>query len=201
MKSIQHKIIKKIGIVMTLSMTLGIGEYSFAAAIVQDVKPGGMGFGGWPNPRFEDAVKADSTRCADAKIDNLTGLMWQHNARNGGHTWHHLTNAATGAKTCGYTDWRLPDLGEMLSLVNYGSAGTPRDWLLGQGFFYDIPGDAYYWTSTANSQNSNQAWLVDIMNGSTRVHNKGSYEVATSPTTRYTFAWYVRGPKNPHLIL
>lgn len=69
--------------------------------------------------------------------DNVTGLMWERKAINGGlRDWNKLyTNygdnragdasaypaAVNATNLCGYADWRLPRPDELLSIVNYGS--------------------------------------------------------------------------------
>ena len=70
----------------------------------------------WPNPRF--------SMNDDCVLDNLTGLMWAKNANIPNQTlpWQDgldyikSLNAAGGL--CGYTDWRMPNSLELVSLVN-----------------------------------------------------------------------------------
>ena len=63
--------------------------------------------------------------------DNTTGLMWEKLSRDGGihdwaqsDTWYNAftTKIATlnsGGGFAGHTDWRLPNVNELRSLVNY----------------------------------------------------------------------------------
>jgi len=75
----------------------------------------------WPNPRFTDNGNGTVS-------DNLTGLIWLKNARCLGYmTWASALASANGlaSGSCGLTDgsaagdWRLPNINEMLSLVEY----------------------------------------------------------------------------------
>ena len=70
----------------------------------------------WPSPRF--AVSGDCV------TDNLTGLMWAKNGNmpNGTKTWQgalaYVASLNSRGGLCGYTDWRLPNVNELESLVN-----------------------------------------------------------------------------------
>ena len=76
----------------------------------------------WPAPRF--AVSGDCV------TDNLTGLIWAKNANlNGGpQTWDSAVDLAKGQTLCGRSDWRLPNVNELESLIS-ASASVPADWL------------------------------------------------------------------------
>ena len=72
----------------------------------------------WPSPRF--------TVAGDCVTDNLTGLMWAKNANlaNGTKTWQvaldYAASLNSGGGLGGCTDWRLPNLNELRSLINAG---------------------------------------------------------------------------------
>ncbi|KJU83647.1 secreted protein containing DUF1566, partial [Candidatus Magnetobacterium bavaricum] len=115
----------------------------------------------WPNPRFTD--NSDGT-----VTDNLTGLMWTKNANlpGGTKTWQqaldYVASMNSGAGTYGYTDWRLPNINELESLVNAGQTNHAT-WLNEQGF---INVQSYsYWTSTFNANYASfpfSGWAVEI---------------------------------------
>ena len=107
--------------------------------------------------------------------DNLTRLIWMKNASNVGavgfgvKTWADALSAANNLKSgdAGLTDgsqagdWRLPNLRELQSLVDYGSR-TPA-----------LPADhpftgvvmSHYWSSTAKFGNTFWAWGVYFDDG------------------------------------
>ena len=70
-------------------------------------------------PRFTDNEDGTVT-------DNLTELMWLQNANFAGEkkTWQealdYIEAMNNGGGTFGYNDWRLPDINEIWSLVDYG---------------------------------------------------------------------------------
>ena len=139
-------------------------------------------------PTFQDNSDGTIT-------DTRTGLMWlQDGDCLGDGTWNQTSptvqervadlNAGTSAATCAnytatYTDWRLPTVKELASLMNY-SRPDIEAWLRTQGFT-DVQ-DAEYWTSTEYAPNTTHAWYVLVGNG---------YVYAGDATRTYS-AWAVR---------
>jgi hypothetical protein len=124
----------------------------------------------WPNPRFEigycDATgpcadqssDCDSNAVTDVVIDHLTGLMWPRLAKLGGQTyWIAAVGGSNYLTLCGYSDWRLPNINELESLMNAG-AGDASSWFLSQGFIGIYPNNM--WTSTTYAGDTTYAWKV-----------------------------------------
>ena len=126
----------------------------------------------WPNPRFTDNSNGTVT-------DNLTGLIWLQNANVFGvRTWAQaLTDCATlnsgeGGLTDGSAegDWRLPNVKELQSLIDYGrynpalcnAAGTGQ-WTAGDPFT-GVQSD-YYWSSSTGADYTALAWYVSLCYG------------------------------------
>jgi hypothetical protein len=99
----------------------------------------------WPTHRF--VVHGDCI------TDKLTGLMWPRNAALlGSGYWSsslasgsmqykiaqmNTNSTAPGYHLCGYSDWRLPNLNELRSLINYSAlrnGSSPAVWLNSNGF-------------------------------------------------------------------
>ncbi|MBF0539484.1 MAG: DUF1566 domain-containing protein [Nitrospirae bacterium] len=122
----------------------------------------------WPNPRF--------TSNGDQTItDNLTGLVWTKDANLAGtyKTWQqaldYVASMNSGAGTYGYTDWRLPNINELESLVHEGWA-NPSTWLNSQGFI-NVQSD-YYWSSASYAGNTSVAWIVYLNGGDVNASDK-----------------------------
>ncbi len=136
----------------------------------------------WPNPRFIDNGNG-------TVIDNLTGLIWLKNASCfGTQVW---ADALTSANTlnsgeCGLSDgsaegdWRLPNVREMQSLVDYRRVAPA---LPSAHPFTDVQSD-YYWTSTTYVDGVTSAWYVRLDVGivNSAAKSSGSY-----------YVWPVRG--------
>ncbi|MDO6459822.1 DUF1566 domain-containing protein [Granulosicoccaceae sp. 1_MG-2023] len=74
----------------------------------------------------------------DIIVDNVTGLMWQRcllglsgqDCATGQAeflSWPDALQAATDDRTGGYSDWRLPNIKELASLVEYACTGPAMD--------------------------------------------------------------------------
>jgi len=115
--------------------------------------------------------------------DNGTGLMWikDHNAIGtvGGYnfastfTWANalLAVAALNSNSyAGYTDWRLPNVKELQSIVNYGNwspaIGESTVGGSGTGAPFTNTQSNNYWSSTTYAYNTTLAWYVYFTFGS-----------------------------------
>lgn len=107
----------------------------------------------WPQPRFTD--HGDGT-----VSDHLTGLMWTQDADvpAGQSTWYAAMDFCSamnsGAGTYGYTDWRLPNMRELHSLVDYGQHTPP----LPAGHPFTNVNLIVYWSSSTHAVTTNSAW-------------------------------------------
>ncbi len=138
----------------------------------------------WPNPRFTD--NGDET-----VTDNLTGLMWTKNSnlpggvRNWADAVDYCTDMNAGAGTFGYTDWRLPNVKELQSLINYGNMYPAMP--VPTAPFTGVESGAEYWSSSTFDffvpYASDDSWWVDLRRG--RVDHR--------PKTDAYQVWPVRG--------
>ncbi len=128
----------------------------------------------WPDPRF--IVEGECV------TDKLTGLMWTRSANHGGRGWNDAIDYTNNLELCGYTDWRLPNVIELESLVNAGQADNAV-WLSSQGFV-GLP-LGMHWTSTARPQSSYDIWIIDMWSGMV-------FESSRNMPSGF-FVWPVRG--------
>ena len=147
-----------------------------------------------PTPRFADL--------GDGTIrDNLTGLIWLKKAdcAFAGRTWQQSLDDVVSLNTTGtmnghdcgdesnhgshQTDWRLPNLRELKSLVHYGffqpalsnPAGTAQAQcfppnVIDCPFSFSSPTIGLtYWSSTTRFAVPLTAWAVDLAEGNDRI--------------------------------
>lgn len=87
---------------------------------------------------------------ADSIADSLTGLKWQRLVSMEFHNWNAAKDYCKGLELAGASDWRLPTVIEITSIVDYS-----RIW---PAFNIDIfpdqfPSSRSYWTATAYPRN------------------------------------------------
>ena len=154
----------------------------------------------WPSPRFTDNGNGTVR-------DNLTGLIWLKNADceqfyegdtlgQNYRNWRAALNAANKLANgyCGLADgskagqWRLPNIKELHSLMDFGfdhpalpnTVGTGQ-WTEGDPFSGVL--SSSYWSSTTRPHFTNSAWFVDL---------DGGYVGLVGKTSTY-HVWPVRG--------
>ena len=138
------------------------------------------------NPRFTDNGNGTVT-------DNLTGLIWLQDAdcfgqREWSNALSDANTLASDSDTCTPDlsdgsvagDWRLPNVKELQSLIDYGEYGPA----LPSGHPFSGVLSTYYWSSTSNVYYPINAWYVNLNIGF--VHS--SY-----PKTNTYYVWPVRG--------
>jgi hypothetical protein len=92
--------------------------------------------------------------------DSLTGLIWSANDIGERHDWPGAHKAVAKLDLGGFTDWRLPTIKELLTLVDYDRSSPAID-----PIFSTCKAD-WYWTLTAlKSSPGDYAWYVDFGDG------------------------------------
>ncbi|WP_028325727.1 DUF1566 domain-containing protein [Desulfatirhabdium butyrativorans] len=92
--------------------------------------------------------------------DTSTGLMWQQETPDNTKNWEQALSYCENLTLGGHTDWRLPTIKELLSLVDY----SHRHPAINTAFF---PGTvaSYYWSSTTDAGYPYDAWVVNFDSG------------------------------------
>jgi len=111
---------------------------------------------------------ADPTGAGEVvTIDNVTGLMWASDGNAGGCNFGDLTNWssaidwAQNLTFAGYSDWRLPNIRELLSLVVEDARYYSEVPAINHIFF---PGTqrSLYLSSTTDPYETDYTWLCDF---------------------------------------
>ena len=132
-------------------------------------------------------VKTDDggLRDKDNKYEwgGITAIGRDHNDRQGNYydDWNPLVDAANtenGTGLCGYTDWRVPTLVELMSLSDYGHImrnGHSNGPSLDERYFPNTSTSPYFSaTPGVNDSSDSKAWIVQFSNTGTSVSNRHS---------------------------
>ncbi len=117
---------------------------------------------------FSSLVFADFTKNGDIVTDNKTGLQWQDNADASTTTkiWTDAINYCENLTLDGYSDWRLPNINELKSIVDRSKSNSA----IVDGFANFS--SSYYWSSTSNVGYEDYAWYVLFYHGSVSYYYK-----------------------------
>lgn len=126
----------------------------------------------WPMPNSQADVTAGApnleayTDNGDGTVtDNVTDLMWQQTGTTAAYPWASAVAYCQTLILHGRSDWRLPSIIELYSLVDVGRANPPTINVT----FFPAMAPNKFWSSTpeADSSTANQiAWAVDFLYGS-----------------------------------
>lgn len=115
-------------------------------------------------------MAGDYTDNNDGTItDNETGLMWMKSTMDVNEdgkidysdelTWQKALENCETLKYAGYSDWRLPSIEELRSIVDYSTYGPAID-----TDYFNVQ-SSYYWSSTTSADSTGYAWLVNFYYG------------------------------------
>lgn len=100
----------------------------------------------------------------DGTITDAVGLQWEKQASGGQSGWYSADSHCTQLTLAGHSDWRLPAISELESIVDTKYSPT-----IDPVFFQYTLAEAY-WSST--SESTDGAWGVDFKTGNTKIFIK-----------------------------
>ncbi|MEW6441841.1 MAG: DUF1566 domain-containing protein [bacterium] len=95
--------------------------------------------------------------------DNVTGLMWQREDDATTRTWSDAISYCDSLVLGSYTDWRLPNVYEIESIVDYSSYNPAIDLFYFPGT--NSSGFVYYWSSSSDALHPERAWFLYFLDG------------------------------------
>lgn len=95
--------------------------------------------------------------------DTQTGLMWQQNTAPGTYAWQEALSYCENLTLAGHDDWRLPDINELQSIIDYARYDPAID----TAYFPNTMADDY-WSSTPDAL-ENQGWGIRLDDGGMRM--------------------------------
>ncbi len=115
--------------------------------------------------------------------DTETGLMWQQDtAASGKMTWDAAIQYCENLTLAGYSDWRLPNIKELRSIVDYSTYDPSID----TNMFNDTM-SSFYWSATTGAYSTDGAWVIYFFYGDGYDPNKSN-------------SYYVRAVRSGHLV-
>ena len=91
-------------------------------------------------------------------LDDATGLEWeQKSSTTDKMTWEAALTLCEERNYGGHSDWRLPNVNELPTIVDDRRSAPP----INTTYFVDFA-PARYWTSTTNPKSSGTAYIVDF---------------------------------------
>ena len=115
--------------------------------------------------------------------DSATGLIWQKcsaglgttlgNCSTGSissYSWSSAISYCEGLTLGGRSDWRLPNINELGSIIDYTKSINPN---INSTAFPNTQSNNY-WSSSTCAQFTNYAWYVNFVNGGVYDFNKAS---------------------------
>lgn len=108
-------------------------------------------------------IWADFTRSENGIVtDSSTTLQWQDDS-TAGSTAMHWEAAIMECETLtlgDYTDWRLPNINELLTIINPGKSDPVVD-----PVFQNKAENSFYYSSTTLDNDKTFAWVVHSLDG------------------------------------
>ncbi len=95
------------------------------------------------------------TKNGEIVYDSKTELYWQSKPSNKKFNWSSAKNYCSNLTYEGKSDWRLPNIDELKSLVDYSRYKPAIATNL-----IDIKIDDWYWSSSKYVNDSSSAWVV-----------------------------------------
>ncbi len=98
--------------------------------------------------------------------DTVTGLMWAQASADTAMNWQQALAWCQNLELAGYTDWRLPDINELMTLADYA-----RTNLINTTFFPDTVSDNY-WSATTRANQTGKGITMNFNYGSAGLIDK-----------------------------
>jgi len=127
---------------------------------------------GWPSNTYApDSARFTGTLWAGNVItDTRTGLMWESipNSWSTSMTWDNANIHCMNLTVWWYTDWRLPGIRELMSIVDYSRTDGANYWYASKFTLVAT----IYWSSTTSAHTTSSARYLNFDVGDTTSSGK-----------------------------
>ena len=114
-------------------------------------------------------LNADFTRSGDVVTDNTTKLEWQDNEVGSSSNWEGAIQRCEDLSLGGNSDWRLPNIIELISIVDDTNFNPSINIVFQNTTFY------HYWSSTTYASLPYNAWGIYFSTALQNNYNKLNY--------------------------
>ncbi len=114
-------------------------------------------------------LQADFTKTGNIVKDSLSKLEWQDDAVGSSTTWQAAIDRCEALELDGYSDWRLPNINELKSIVDRSKVNPA----IAVGF-ENTSSNYYYWSTTSYEKNKSYARAVFFNYGRVDSYAKGN---------------------------
>jgi len=127
---------------------------------------GTVGDLGKTNTQFTRCVRGANTTSSftdngDSTVtDTRTRLVWQKSTSSSEMTWEEALSSCEGLTLASQSDWRLPNIKELFSIVDTSEYNPAID-----ETYFPATQSADYWSSTTWRTTTTNAWRVDFNGG------------------------------------
>ena len=123
---------------------------------------------------IHNGVDWGGTATSSVTVDNRTGLMWVTDPVDAGisntYTWQNALAACENLAYAGFSDWRLPNIRELVSIVDYNRQNPAINTR-----YFPKTTTSGYWSATTCVPNPGSAWAVSFSYGKMYSTNKPYY--------------------------
>ena len=126
--------------------------------------------------------------------DSATGLLWQRCSAGQGttlgncstgsallYTWSNAITYCEGLTLGGRSDWRLPNLNELVSIIDYTKSTSPT---INSTAFPNTQ-SPLYWSSSTYAKGTNAGWVVAFGNDSVGFNSGGGVYAYNKTDQKY----------------
>lgn len=134
---------------------------------------------------FAQTIYQRYTVMQNCIFDSITSLLWIQLPDTASKTWEEALTYCQNLSIGSLSDWRLPNLKEMQSIVDLSTSNPAI-----RASFFPIASSSHYWTSTSMPNQTDKAWYFDSKFGITtyalKTAKKRCWATCSPSPTAYT---------------
>jgi len=102
--------------------------------------------------------------------DSRTSLVWQKQDDGTTRTWEDAITYCEGLTLAGQSDWRMPNIKELITIVDYTTANPEINWT-----YFPNTHATVYWSSSTGADFTFTAWSLHFGYGTSDTSDKTTF--------------------------